>query len=52
MWVPIVGPLIGGIVGVLIYDLFIGDVLHARQIRSLQASGLGRTPPGPDTLEN
>lgn len=52
MWVPIVGPLIGGIVGVLIYDLFIGDVLHARQIRSLQASGLNRTPPGPDTLES
>lgn len=30
MWVPIVGPLIGGVVGVLLYDLFIGDVLHAR----------------------
>jgi len=29
-WVPIVGPLIGGVLGVLIYDLFIGDVLHAR----------------------
>ena len=29
-WIPIVGPLIGGIVGVLIYDFFIGDVLHAR----------------------
>jgi len=29
-WVPIVGPLIGGIVGVVLYDLFIGDVLHAR----------------------
>jgi glycerol uptake facilitator protein len=29
-WVPIVGPLIGGVVGVVIYDLFIGDVLHAR----------------------
>jgi glycerol uptake facilitator len=30
MWVPIVGPLIGGTLGVVIYDLFIGDVLHAR----------------------
>jgi glycerol uptake facilitator protein len=30
MWVPIVGPLIGGVIGVVLYDLFIGDVLHAR----------------------
>ncbi len=29
-WIPIIGPLIGGIIGVLIYDFFIGDVLHAR----------------------
>jgi glycerol uptake facilitator protein len=29
-WIPIVGPLIGGVLGVVIYDLFIGDVLHAR----------------------
>jgi glycerol uptake facilitator protein len=29
-WIPIVGPLIGGTVGILLYDLFIGDVLHAR----------------------
>jgi glycerol uptake facilitator protein len=29
-WVPIIGPLVGGVIGVLIYDLFIGDVLHAR----------------------
>jgi len=29
-WIPIVGPLIGGVLGVIIYDLFIGDVLHAR----------------------
>lgn len=29
-WVPIVGPLIGGIIGVLLYDWFIGDILHAR----------------------
>jgi glycerol uptake facilitator protein len=29
-WIPIVGPLIGGTLGVVIYDLFIGDVLHAR----------------------
>ena len=29
-WIPIVGPLIGGVIGVIIYDLFIGNVLHAR----------------------
>jgi len=29
-WIPIAGPLIGGVIGVLVYDFFIGDVLHAR----------------------
>ncbi|MFE4415515.1 MIP/aquaporin family protein [Streptomyces sp. NPDC056821] len=29
-WIPIVGPLVGGVVGVLVYDLFVGDVLHIR----------------------
>ena len=29
-WVPIVGPLIGGVIGAFIYDLFINDVLKAR----------------------
>ena len=29
-WIPIVGPLIGGVIGILIYDLFISDVLIAR----------------------
>ncbi len=29
-WVPIIGPLVGGIIGVFVYDWFIGDVLHAR----------------------
>lgn len=37
-WVPIVGPLIGGTLGILIYDWFVGDVLHARS--------LGAGPPG------
>jgi glycerol uptake facilitator protein len=31
-WVPIIGPLIGGVIGVIIYDLFIGDVLHSREV--------------------
>ena len=51
MWVPIVGPLIGGIIGVLLYDLFIGDVLHARLLRS-GAAIKDEKPPGPDTLES
>lgn len=29
-WVPIVGPVIGGIVGAFVYDFFIHDVLKAR----------------------
>lgn len=29
-WIPIVGPLIGGVLGVLVYDFLIGDVLAAR----------------------
>ncbi len=29
-WIPIVGPLVGGVIGVLIYDFFIGDILHGR----------------------
>jgi glycerol uptake facilitator protein len=34
-----VGPLIGGIIGVVIYDLFVGDVLHARLKMQEQVSG-------------
>jgi glycerol uptake facilitator protein len=33
-WIPIVGPLIGGVIGILLYDFFIGDVLHARLIHA------------------
>ena len=29
-WIPIVGPLVGGVIGILLYDLFISDVLIAR----------------------
>jgi glycerol uptake facilitator protein len=32
-WIPIVGPLIGGVLGILIYDVFIGGVLDARLAR-------------------
>jgi glycerol uptake facilitator len=30
-WIPIVGPLIGAVIGVLVYDAFIGQVLVARE---------------------
>jgi glycerol uptake facilitator protein len=38
-WIPIVGPLIGGVIGVIIYDLFIGDVLHARLKQQEEVAG-------------
>ncbi|MBV9919533.1 MAG: aquaporin family protein [Pseudonocardia sp.] len=38
-WIPIVGPLIGGVIGVIVYDLFIGDVLHARLKLTEKVSG-------------
>lgn len=42
-WVPIIGPLVGGVIGVFLYDLFVGDILHARAQQSAQ--------PGPATEE-
>jgi glycerol uptake facilitator protein len=38
-WIPIVGPLIGGVIGIVIYDLFIGDVLHARLKKNQDIEG-------------
>jgi glycerol uptake facilitator protein len=38
-WIPIVGPLIGGVIGVLIYDFFIGDILHGRLMRAEEVAG-------------
>ncbi len=29
-WIPVVGPLVGAAVGIVVYDLFIGQVLQAR----------------------
>ncbi|GHH28777.1 MIP/aquaporin family protein [Streptomyces lanatus] len=43
-WIPIVGPLVGGVIGVLVYDLFIGDVLHVRAQKGLPPEP-GRTRP-------
>ncbi|PYI67491.1 aquaporin [Arthrobacter livingstonensis] len=49
-WVPIVGPLIGGVVGIVVYDLFIGDVLHARRkLAELAQPGPG-TEEGPEDI--
>ncbi|MFJ8093179.1 MIP/aquaporin family protein [Streptomyces griseofuscus] len=45
-WIPIVGPLVGGVIGVLVYDLFIGDVLAARAARD-EAPEPGRARPEP-----
>lgn len=42
-WIPIVGPFIGGVIGIVLYDLFVGDVLHSRR--------LALTPAGPATTE-
>jgi glycerol uptake facilitator protein len=42
-WVPIVGPLIGGVVGICVYDLFIGSVLAARA-RVGEEQEVGRVP--------
>ena len=41
-WVPIVGPLIGGVAGVLLYDFFIGDVLASRLKAGEQEPPAGR----------
>lgn len=42
-WVPIIGPLLGGVIGALVYDWFVGDVLHARRARTAEAEA---THPG------
>ncbi|MFF4487531.1 MIP/aquaporin family protein [Streptomyces sp. NPDC001544] len=46
-WIPIVGPLVGGVIGVLVYDLFVGDVLHARAELG-ELPEVGRTRPTTD----
>jgi glycerol uptake facilitator protein len=49
-WIPVVGPLVGGVIGVLVYDLFIGDVLHIRA-QSNAPPEPGRARPVPTSDE-
>jgi glycerol uptake facilitator protein len=44
-WIPIIGPLIGGVIGVLLYDVVIGDILHAR-LKAQAAGDLEEVPAG------
>ncbi|QRP45179.1 MIP/aquaporin family protein [Amycolatopsis sp. FDAARGOS 1241] len=43
-WIPIAGPLIGGVVGILIYDLLVGQVLTAREKAGEFLPEPGRVP--------
>jgi len=49
-WVPIVGPLIGGVVGAFVYDIFIGQFLRARTGRGPDDDP--RPEPGPGQIES
>lgn len=60
-WVPVIGPLIGGVIGVLLYDWFIGDILHARRALAEQETAAAtpgshaappKTEPGPGEEED
>ncbi|WP_446666005.1 MIP/aquaporin family protein [Flexivirga sp. B27] len=45
MWVPIVGPLIGGVIGIVVYDLFIGKALAAREALGAPEEAPEQVPP-------
>jgi glycerol uptake facilitator protein len=47
-WIPIIGPLIGGIIGIILYDFFIGDVIHAR----LKVAPVAEVPVGEEGPEH
>ncbi|MFD2420237.1 MIP/aquaporin family protein [Amycolatopsis pigmentata] len=49
-WIPIAGPLVGGVVGILIYDFFIGQVLAAREAVG-EGPEPGRVPTPRETQE-
>jgi hypothetical protein len=46
-WIPIVGPLIGGVVGICAYDLLVGSTLVARR-RAGEGAEPGRVPDADD----
>lgn len=46
-WIPIVGPLVGGVVGILVYDLFVGQVLAVRT-----GPGAPDVPPPPGRADD
>lgn len=49
-WIPIVGPLAGGVIGIVLYDYFVGDVLRARLLKAPPAvtpPALSETPVPP-----
>ncbi|HWD06549.1 MAG TPA: MIP/aquaporin family protein [Amycolatopsis sp.] len=43
-WIPIAGPLIGGVVGIILYDLLIGQVITAREKAGEFLPEPGRVP--------
>jgi glycerol uptake facilitator protein len=43
VWVPIIGPLVGGVIGAVVYDLFIRDVLLARGVPPADVQARGET---------
>jgi len=43
VWIPIVGPMVGGLIGAYVYDLSIRDVLVARGERPADVEQRGRT---------
>jgi glycerol uptake facilitator protein len=45
VWVPIVGPFVGGVVGAVVYDLFIHQVLRAREAPAVDVEPAGRVEP-------
>ena len=62
MWIPIVGPFAGGVVGAFVYDLFIRDTLVSRAgPEAIDVEATGRTvreeaetrppPPPPDDMD-
>ncbi|MFE4372783.1 MIP/aquaporin family protein [Streptomyces sp. NPDC056835] len=46
-WIPIIGPLVGGLIGVFVYDLFIGKVLTTRAKEAEPPEPLRAEEPGP-----